>query len=291
VTTGAAPGAAAPFSWQDRTGQAWSDFHAETDRQLAALGALALERLAARPGERIIDVGCGCGQTLLQLADAVGPGGRVLGIDLSEAMLAQARARVAAASAAPPVEIVCADATSFSFPAGGFDAVYSRFGLMFFEQPRAAFQHLRAALAPGGRLAFVSWQAQERNPWALVPLRAVQAALPETAPQLPAPGAPGPFSLAEPAPVTALLESAGFRDVRIDAVDTEIQVGGAATLEDAMKYLVVIGPAARQLAASEPARRTAGVEAMARAIAPYASPRGVWMKAAALVVSATVRSG
>src|SRR3954465_11961388 len=105
--------AGAAFNWQDRTGQAWSDFYTETDRQLAPLGTLALDRLVARPGQRIIDVGCGCGQTLLQLAGAGGAGGRLLGIDVSEPMLARARARVAEASAAPPVEIVCADAASF----------------------------------------------------------------------------------------------------------------------------------------------------------------------------------
>jgi SAM-dependent methyltransferase len=283
----AGPVAGADRGWQDRAGQAWSDLHAETDRQLAPLGALALGRLAPRPGERVIDVGCGCGQTLLQLASAVGPAGRVLGVDVSEVMLARARTRVAEAAATPPVEIACADAASFSFPARAFDAIFSRFGLMFFEHPTAAFQNLRAALAASGRLAFVSWQGLERNPWALVPLRAVQDALPDApTPALLAPDAPGPFSLAEPARVGELLEGAGFQDVRIEEVTTQIQVGGAATVDEAMKYLLRIGPAARQLAESEPARRPVGEAALARAIAPYASERGVWMEGAVLLVTA-----
>ena len=288
MTAGARPPAtAADCGWHDRAGQAWSDFYAETDRELWPLGTLALARLAPRPGERVIDVGCGCGQTLLQLAGAVGPSGRVLGIDLSEVMLARAQARVAEAAAAPPVEIVCGDAASVPLTAGSFDAVFSRFGLMFFQHPAAAFRHLRAALAPGGRLAFVSWQTLERNPWLLIPLRAVQAALPDAPlPALLAPGASGPCSLAEPDHVTDLLGGAGFQDVRIEALTTQIQVGGAATIEQAMKYLVRIGPAARQLAESEPARRPVGEAAMAQAIAPYASERGVWMEAAALIVTA-----
>jgi SAM-dependent methyltransferase len=274
-------------AWQERAGQAWSDLYAENDRQLGALGTRALARLAARAGERVIDVGCGCGQTLLQLAAAVGPSGRVLGVDVSEVMLARAHRRVAEAAAAPPVEIMCADAASFSFAAQSFDAIFSRFGLMFFAQPRAAFENLRAALAPAGRLAFVSWQPLERNPWALVPLRAVQAALPEAPlPTLFAEGGPGPFSLADPAQVTGLLEAAGFRQVVVEPITTELQLGGAATVDEAMRYLVRIGPAARQLAESEPAQRARGEAAMSRAIAPHASERGVWMEAAVLVVTA-----
>jgi SAM-dependent methyltransferase len=281
------PPGGAVVAWQSRAGQAWTDLNAQTDRQLDPLGRLALDRLAPKPGERVLDVGCGCGQTLLQLAAAVGPTGRVLGVDVSDVMLDQARARVAEAAAAPPVEILCADAASHRFAAATFDAIYSRFGVMFFEQPPAAFQHLRATLAPEGRLAFVSWQSMDRNDWALVPLRAVRAAIPEAPlPALFAEGGPGPFALADPAQVAELLEGAGFRDVLVEALTVEVHVGGAATLEEAMQYLLRIGPAARQLAEAEPARRQTGEEALARAMAPYVSERGVWMKGAVLVVTA-----
>ncbi len=275
----------AAISWQDKAGRTWSDLYLETDRQLEPLGTIALERLAPRPGERVLDVGCGCGQTLLQLARAVGPAGRVLGVDVSEEMLGRARARVADAAPGAEVAIVCGDAAAHPFPDGAFDAIYSRFGVMFFDDPPAAFAHLRAALAPGGRLAFVSWQAQEHNPWSLVPLRAVQAALTDV-PPLPmlAPGAPGPFSLADAEQLRALLAGAGFRDVVAEPVKVEIRV--AATIGEAVAYLRQIGPAARQLAEVPPERRPVGEQAIARAIAPYASERGVIMQGAILIVTA-----
>jgi SAM-dependent methyltransferase len=273
-------------AWQDRAGRAWFELSAETDRQLGALGKLALDRLELQPGQRVIDVGCGAGQTLLQLADAVGPSGHVLGVDLSEVLLAAARARVDAAGA-EQVAIACANAAEYAFEPHGAGAIFSRFGVMFFEHPRAAFAHLRAALTPGGRLAFVCWTALERNPWAVVPLAAVRAALPDAplAPLL-APGAPGPFALSDPAYVDALLQSAGWRNVRVEPVETQIQIGGDGSVDSAAHYFSKIGPAARQLAESDPSLRPEGEAAIARALAPYASARGIWMDAAVLAVTA-----
>ena len=278
--------AASDAAWQDRAGRAWVELAVEMDRQLDPLGRLALARLELQPGERVLDVGCGSGQTLLQLAEAVGRSGQVLGVDLSEVMLAAARARVEAAGAAQ-VAVACANAAEHAFERHGFDALFSRFGLMFFEHPRAAFAHLREALAPRGRLAFVCWQELERNAWAAIPLGAVQAALPDAPPPIMlAPGEPGPFALADPAHVEALLHAAGWQDVLVEAIATEIQVGGAGTIDEAAHYLSTIGPAARQLAEVDPPRRPAGEQAIVRALAPYASARGVWMPAAVLVVTA-----
>lgn len=284
-----APGAGA-FSrpeqwWQDRAGRAWIELSAETDRQLDPLGRLALDRLAPKGGERVLDVGCGSGQTVVQIAEAVGPTGRVLGVDVSEIMLGGARQRVANAGAGQ-VELICADAASHAFPAAAFDAIFSRFGVMFFEHPRAAFANLFATLATSGRISFVCWQAIERNPWALLPLRAVQAALP-AAPVPPQLGdGPGPFSFAEPAHVGEILASAGFRDIDVRPWTGPLHVAGARTVDEAAGYLMRIGPAARLIGESEIAPGPDVREALAHAVAPFAGADGIWMDAAVWLVTA-----
>jgi SAM-dependent methyltransferase len=213
-----------------------------------------MARLPLAPGQSVLDVGCGCGQTLLQLADLVGPSGRVVGVDISPPMLARARER---AAARPEISLVEADAQSYPLPPASFDAVYSRFGVMFFEDPRAAFANLSAALRPGGRLAFVCWQAIERNPWAAIPLAAVQRLQPTATPRAPPAGPPGPFSFADPDHVRAILSAAGFASIQLDRWEAPLHIGGAMTLAEAREYAARSGPAARAIAASpEDARPT-----------------------------------
>src|SRR5262249_6517301 len=144
--------------------------------------------------ERVLDVGCGTGQTSIELARRAGPGGAVTGIDISAPMLARARARAADAGART-VTFLDADAQTHRFDPASLDVCFSRFGIMFFAAPDAAFANLRSALRPAGRLAFVCWQSMRDNPWMLVPLMAAAAHI--TLPPPPAPDAPGPFSFAD----------------------------------------------------------------------------------------------
>jgi SAM-dependent methyltransferase len=283
---------AAEIGWKDRAGRAWVALVEQTDAQLDPLGRLAMERLALGGGDRVIDVGCGCGQTLLQLAAAVGPSGRVLGADVSEVMVADARERVARAGVTN-VALICDDVQTHAFEPRGHDAVFSRFGVMFFSQPRAAFENLRAAVKPSGRLSFVCWQALDLNAWARIPLRAAQAEAPSAAlpPFLSQPGddagePPGPFSFANPDRVRDLLTGAGFRDLAIEPLALPLQVGGAQTLDQATSYLMQIGPAARLISDLDPQLRPTLQAAISRAVAPFAGPRGVWMDAALFVVTA-----
>ena len=161
--------------WNGDQGQRWVDYQALLDRMIEPFGAAALRAAAAQPGERVLDVGCGCGSTSLQLARAVGPQGSVLGVDISRPMLQAARRR-AEAEPALRVTFTEADASAAALPAG-HDLLYSRFGLMFFDAPAAALRHLRGALRPGGRCAFVCWRAPRDNPWAMAPLMAARQAL------------------------------------------------------------------------------------------------------------------
>ena len=180
---------------------AWAEVREPLERQLAPLGRRALAALAPRPGESVLDIGCGGGETALDLARAVAPDGTVVGVDLSTAVLAFARR---AAEGCERVRFVQADAQVFPFEPASFDAAFSRFGVMFFADPTAAFINIRRSLRPNGRLAFVCWRALEENPLDILPLRAASAHLP---PQ-PAhdPDAPGPFAFANPARVRGILE-------------------------------------------------------------------------------------
>jgi SAM-dependent methyltransferase len=272
--------------WQDRAGRIWAELSDATDRQLDPLGQMAIACLAPQAGERVLDVGCGAGQTSLELGAAIGASGRVLGVDISEALLARAQERATAAGASN-VTFLRADAGTHRFAPPPFDGLFSRFGVMFFDDPRAAFANLHAALAPSsGRLSFVCWQAMERNPWALLPLRAVHAALPQLPMPPPLIDGPGPFAFADPDRVSSLLAGAGFRAVDIESRTVATNVGGARTLDEATDYLMKIGPASRLLGDADKALRPMARAAIAQSMAGFAGDSGVWCDAAVLLVTA-----
>jgi SAM-dependent methyltransferase len=176
-------------------------------------GELAMDRLGLRPGQRVVDLGCGSGRTTLELAARVGSAGEVVGADISAEMLARGRER-AARLGAGNVEFVHADVQVHNFGEARFDAAYSRFGVMFFADPVAAFANVRRALRPGGTLSFVCWQTVSDNEWMLLPGMAV-AEVTGSLPPRSGPGEPGPFSLSDPARTRALLAAAGLASIAI----------------------------------------------------------------------------
>ncbi|MGC4090532.1 MAG: class I SAM-dependent methyltransferase [Polyangiaceae bacterium] len=273
-------------TWSDRSGDAWVREEARVDATLSPLGLGAIERLGLVAGEAVVDIGCGAGQTVLQLGERVGGSGRVLGVDISEVMLGRARQRVAQAGLTQ-VQLELANAETYAFEAERYDALFSRFGVMFFEDTRAACERMLAALKPGGRIAFVCWQALERNDWALRPLAAVQSVLKlETLPDFFLQGKPGPFRFGDPEPFCQALRAAGARDVRAEALEREVQLGAATTLEEAVAYCLEVGPAARLLAGTEPSVREAVTKALRVELEPLSSARGVWTTSRAWLVSA-----
>ena len=177
-------------------------------------GELAMDRLDLLPGQKVVDLGCGSGTTTLELAARVGPGGEVAGVDISAEMLARGRERAARAGAGN-IEFVHADVQVHDLVEARFDAAYSRFGVMFFADPVAAFANVRRALRPGAALSFVCWQSVFDNEWMLIPGAAV-ASVTGSLPPMPGPGEPGPFSLADPGRVRAVLEAAGFGSVAVE---------------------------------------------------------------------------
>jgi len=228
----------------------------------------------------VLDVGCGSGQTTFQLGDAVGPTGRVVGLDVSAQMLAAALRRKRGAQ----VSFLRADAQTHVFDRP-FHAIYSRFGTMFFADPVAAFANLRAALRPGGRLAFVCWQALPENPWLFVPLRAAAQHL--TLPPPPAPDAPGPFAFADPERVRGILARAGFDQIVLDELRATLTLGGGGALDQAVRFLTEgVGPVSGILREADPALRPKVAAAVRAAIAPFHGPEGVRMGSAAWIVTA-----
>lgn len=269
--------------WNEVSGPKWVALQTVIDRQIEPLGRRALARAGLAAGERVLDVGCGCGATSLEAARQVAPGGSVVGLDLSGPMLARARER-AAAEAVANAEFLQADAQTATLP-GPFDAAVSRFGVMFFDAPALAFTNLRRALRAGGRLSFVCWQGVGRNPWMSVPLAAVTSVLPLPPPA--APDAPGPFAFADESRVRGILAEAGFKDVVVEGVEERLAVGPG-DLEGTASFLLSMGPAAVVLRESpEAAAREAEVlEAVRTALRPHLTPDGVVMPSACWLVSA-----
>jgi SAM-dependent methyltransferase len=272
--------------WNEQTGEKWVALEAALDAQIEPLGLAAMERAGVEPGERVVDVGCGCGQSLLQLAERVGREGAVTGVDVSGPMLERARRRVREAGHAH-VQIHHADAQTFAFAPGSSDLVFSRFGVMFFADPPAAFANLRRALASKGRVGFVCWQGLDRNPWMRIPLMAAAAHV--QFPPPPPPGAPGPFAFADPERVRGILERAGFRDVALEPHAQELTVGGGgADLDRAVEFVLQMGPTGAALRQSPDADLARVRAAVREALAPYQTPRGVVMDSAAWLVTASV---
>jgi SAM-dependent methyltransferase len=220
--------------WNDKAGVTWAELQDELDRQIEPLGKAAIAALATRPGEHVLDIGCGCGQTTLDLASRVGATGSVTGCDISKPMLAVAKKRAAGTAHASFIE---ADAQTHPFKTAAFDAAFSRFGVMFFADPIAAFTNIRRALKPEGRLAFVCWRAMAENLWMTLPLAAGLKHLPPPPP--PTPGAPGPFAFADPDKVRSILTGAGFADVDIRPHDA---VMSGNDLETATRTALRVGP-------------------------------------------------
>src|SRR2546430_2677969 len=203
----------------------WVTNQARYDRMHAPFTARILEAAALRPGANVLDVGCGCGGTTLAAARLVAPG-RVLGLDLSGPMLARARSDAEAAGLAH-AGVQQGDAQVFPLGPASFDTVISRFGVMFFADPVAAFANIRSATRPGGRLVFACWQPLAANQWLLVPGAALAEHLPPPAP-VPADG-PGMFAFADPDRLRPILAAAGWRDVEIASEHASILVGGGGT--------------------------------------------------------------
>lgn len=264
--------------WNGPGGDQWVAEQARMDAMLDPVLTAAIAHAAPRAAETVLDVGCGCGATTLALAQTVGPGGRVTGLDVSAPMLGLARSRGAGRD---NLAWLLADAATHPFEPASVDLVFSRFGVMFFGEPVAAFANLRRALRPDGRLVFACWSPFAENDWMRVPLRAAYAHVPPL--PRPGPGEPGPFAFAEPEPVSRMLIQAGFAPPRFTKRGLALDLADGQGLEAAAQHAASFGPAGRALQDQPEAARSAATAAIRVALAPYADagrvhlPAAIWL--------------
>lgn len=260
--------AAAPLA-----AQAWAEVRDLLDLQLSPLGLRAIRALAPRPGEAILDVGCGTGQSVCQLAELVGPQGRVVGVDIAPTLLDIASAL---AGTSPTQTFIQGDASTIHLPRHSFDALFSRFGVMAFHDPLAAFTHLHSLLKPTARLGFVCWRALDDNELDALPLRAagLEDRLDST-----------PFSFADPARIHDTLAAAGFRRIEVTAHDQAVSSGDLDAMANVLSKVGALGKILRE----NPALRSDAEPRLRAALAALAArgdPAAVTLTAATWIVTA-----
>jgi SAM-dependent methyltransferase len=253
--------------WNTVAGPRWVGLEGFVERRVRAVNDLLLARSGAKAGERVLEIGCGTGAFTVPLAETVGEHGEVVGADISTAMLAGAKKRLAEAGLRQ-VSLIEADAQTHKFAPGGFDLIVSRFGVMFFADPAAAFTNLFAAARPGGRLCFACWGPLDENEHWLVPYRAALRHLgpPEPKP----PRAPGPMAFADPDYVHGFLGKAGFADVVVDREHPDILTSSPHEEAD---HACIMGPSGRLIDEKKPdeATRQTIRREIEEAFAAYAS--------------------
>ena len=261
--------------WNNIAGPVWVEEKTRLDRMSEHFLNGALQRLAPEVGERALDVGCGTGASTAALAEAVGSEGGVVGVDICRVMLDAAKS---ALSEHQHVELYEADAETFR-PTEPVDLVFSRFGVMFFADPHAAFDNLRQSLTLGGRMGFLCWRGRQENEWATVPTAAAASVV-----DLPSsdPAAPGPFRMQSGAEIVELLIGAGFDDVGVEALDHEL----AFPLQEACEFFSRVGPMAAFLREADDTQRPALHSALRSALEERQVAGEVRFRAGAWWVSA-----
>ena len=267
--------------WKGDGGKDWLDNIDGVESLIKPFNEGLYERAMLRDGDVVLDVGCGGGMTTIDIASRVGNTGRVVGVDIAPALLAVAQKR---GTGIANVEFREADAGSADIGQGIFDLVTSRFGVMFFTKPVAAFANLRRALKPDGRLAMLCWQTLEENAWVFEPLAAISKIIPmPPKPEDPDPDLPGPFSLGTFERIQYVLGEAGFTAVETEPLDRGMCVGN---IDQTLEFLTTMGPASKLFKEASEAQVRAGRQAIREMLAKYESDDRVVLPARAWIVTA-----
>jgi len=266
--------------WNGQGGQTWVARQAHTDITLTPVTEALLAFAVPRAGERVLDVGCGCGAPTLELARAVGPSGRVVAMDISGPMLAEGEARAGAAGLAN-VDWRQADPATAELES--FDLLISAFGTMFFGDPVAAFANMRRAADRDARMAIVCWRSLAENPWMEVPMNAVAQHLPPR--PKPIPHAPGMFAFADPERVSKVLTAAGWAPPRFEKLDIDLDIAAGRGLEEAVVQSTQIG-AVNSWLRNQPAEViSAAIASLRQALAAHVAGASVRLPGAMWLVS------
>ena len=266
--------------WNGEGGHTWVARQEHTDITLRLVTDALLAFAAPRAGERVVDIGCGCGAPTLEFARAVGPSGRVTGLDISGPMLAEGERR---ASAAGIANINWRQVDPATAELDEYDLLTSAFGVTFFGDRLAAFTNMRRGAAPDARMALVCWRALSENPWMEVPMTAVARRLPPR--PKPAPNAPGMFAFADPEHVTEVLTAAGWTPPRYEKLDIELDIAAGRGLEDAVVQSTKIGAVNSWLRNQPDAVVSAALDSLRDDLKPYADGMSVRLPSAMWLIS------
>ena len=272
--------------WNGIGGEIWVARQNHTDVTLQPVSDALLAHAAPQSGERVLDVGCGCGTSTLDFARAVGPTGVVEALDISGPMLAEARQRATAGGLG---NIVWRQADAATTTLDGYDLLTSNFGLMFFADPVAAFTHLRSAANRGARMSFVCWRPLAENPWMEVPMRAASTHLPPRPKG--DPNAPGMFAFANPDRVSQILSAAGWAQPRFEKLDCNLDIAAGRGLDEAVVQTTKIGAVNSWLRDQSPEIVAAAVESIRKVLAPHAEGTRVSLPGAMWLVASDAAGG
>lgn len=264
--------------WNGPAGQAWVRGQAIMDAMLQPFEALLLEAVPRGFSGALLDVGCGTGRTTVAAAERLGAGGRCTGVDISAPMLDAARTRAQQAGVA--ATFVCADAQTYAFVPASVDLVLSRFGVMFFPDPVAAFANLRRATVSGGRLRAVAWRSPAENAFLTTAERAAAPLLPELPPRKL--DGPGQFAFADGDHVRSLLAEAGWTDIAVTATDVPCAVPAS----ELLPYISTMGPVGQALQTASDETRARVIDVVQAAFAPYVHDGQVGYTAASWLITA-----
>ena len=269
--------------WSGKGGDIWVERQNVMDTMLSPLGEAALNKLNFNENENVLDIGCGCGHTTLNIAKRIGPSGNVTGLDISEPMLKRAK-ESAVEMSITNTSFKCVDVQTEDLGDQIYSAAFSRFGVMFFEDSVAAFKNINKSLISGGYLSFVCWQSPAVNPWQSLFIQEVKKFLDLPSPP---PRSPGPFAFMESEYVSSILEESKFQDITIEGHEAEVNMFSGRSLSDSVKDYISINPVVTQMLKESSENQIAEiVNSGIEAFSPYYSEKGLIFPSATWLVTA-----
>ena len=269
--------------WSGKGGDIWVERQNAMDTMLSPLGEAALNKLNFNEEENVLDIGCGCGHTTLNIAKRIGPSGNVTGLDISEPMLKRAK-ETAVEMSITNTSFKCVDVQTVELGDQIYSSAFSRFGVMFFEDSVAAFKNINKSLISGGYLSFVCWQSPAVNPWQSLFIQEVKKFLDLPSPP---PRSPGPFAFMESEYVSSILEESKFQDITIEGHEAEVNMFSGRSLSDSVKDYISINPVVTQMLKESSENQIAEiVNSGIEAFSPYYSEKGLIFPSATWLVTA-----
>ena len=270
--------------WSGKGGDIWVERQNAMDTMLSPLGEAALNKLNLNEGENVLDIGCGCGHTTLNIAKRISPDGQVTGLDISKPMLKRAKESANEMSISN-ASFNCVDVQTDDIGEEVYSAAFSRFGVMFFEDPVAAFCNINKSLITGASLSFVCWQSPALNPWQSLFIEAVKKYVDLPSPP---PRSPSPFAFMESEYVSSILEESNFQNIMIEGHEAEVNMFSERSLSDSVKDYISINPVVSgMLKDSTEQEKTEIINSAIEAFSPYYSAKGLMFPSATWLVTTT----